>query len=222
MIKLIAFDWNGTLLDDAHNQYGASQFVSKHFGKKSISFQQWQNIYIIPIIKIYLARGFTEKEFSENRTKISSLYHSYYEEQSGKIKARKGAKQLLESLKDHKIDSIIFSNHTLSGINKQLKRLGIKKYITEVLAHTEKDEAATEKKKEVRLMNYVKAVRLKKSEVLIIGDTIEEVQIGRSLGIKTVAITGGFLNKKRLKAAKPDFIIHDLNDLKGVIAKLNK
>lgn len=222
MIKLIAFDWNGTLLDDARVQYGASQFVNKHFDKKSISFKKWQSIYITPIIKIYLARGFSKNEFINNRSRISRLYHNYYEKRARKIKSRKGAESLLKWLKDNKIESIIFSNHTLLGINTQLKRLGIKKYITKVLAHAEKDEAATEKKKEARLISHIKSADLKKSEVLIIGDTIEEMQIGRGAGIKTVAITGGFLTEKRLKTAKPNFIIHNLIGLKGIIGKLNK
>jgi phosphoglycolate phosphatase len=42
----------------------------------------------------------------------------------------------------------------------------------------------------------------------IIGDTGKDIQAGKLLGIKTVAVLSGFLNKDSLKAYQPDFIIN--------------
>lgn len=53
-----------------------------------------------------------------------------------------------------------------------------------------------------------------------IGDTREEVEIGKELGFKTVALTGGNNSTKILRSAKPDFLIHSLVELKEILKAL--
>jgi phosphoglycolate phosphatase len=59
----------------------------------------------------------------------------------------------------------------------------------------------------------------KKDEVIIIGDSPEEIEVGKAAGIKTVAITGGYYSTARLKASKPDFLISNLKELIGIVKK---
>ncbi|PIS05447.1 MAG: hypothetical protein COT81_00935 [Candidatus Buchananbacteria bacterium CG10_big_fil_rev_8_21_14_0_10_42_9] len=56
-----------------------------------------------------------------------------------------------------------------------------------------------------------------KNEIILIGDAPEDIQIGQSLGIKTVGITGGYYSSARVKAAKPDYLIHRLEDLRRIL-----
>jgi len=56
-------------------------------------------------------------------------------------------------------------------------------------------------------------------ETIFIGDTAHEVEAGKSGGTKTGAVTWGYNSEDKLKAAKPDFIIHDLKGLEGIILK---
>lgn len=57
---------------------------------------------------------------------------------------------------------------------------------------------------------------------MIIGDSPEEVEIGKDVGIKTVAITGGYYSTSRLRKSKPDFLINNLIELIRIVRKTNK
>ncbi|MEX0596714.1 MAG: HAD hydrolase-like protein, partial [Candidatus Paceibacterota bacterium] len=59
------------------------------------------------------------------------------------------------------------------------------------------------------------------SEVLIVGDTIEEVQIARHLGALVCSITHGNCSTNRLKEAKPDYLISDLGQIVNIVRKIN-
>ena len=57
----------------------------------------------------------------------------------------------------------------------------------------------------------------KKQEVMIVGDSPEEIEIGKSLGLKTIAITNGYYSKFRLKKKNHDYMINNLHELKRII-----
>ncbi|MBI2327677.1 HAD family hydrolase [Candidatus Curtissbacteria bacterium] len=122
---------------------------------------------------------------------------------------------------ENKVESIIFSNHTLYGITKQLERLKISKYFSSVLANTELDTSFKGKTKEEKLKYYIKSQQLQFDQVLVIGDTTEEIEIGKALGAITIAITDGYNSTSRLKMAKPDFLITDLAQVILIIKNLN-
>jgi len=63
----------------------------------------------------------------------------------------------------------------------------------------------------------MKVKKHKKDDIIIVGDSLEEIEIGKNLGIKTVAITNGYVSTARLKAAKPDFLINTLTELIDIV-----
>lgn len=64
-------------------------------------------------------------------------------------------------------------------------------------------------------------MEFKSKEVLVVGDTEEEIEIAKQFGCRSVGLTGGNISAARLKAAKPDFLIHNLNQLKSIINNSN-
>ncbi len=70
-------------------------------------------------------------------------------------------------------------------------------------------------------MSAIKTKKLTTKEVVIVGDTLEEIEIAKNFGCYAVAITGGHNSTSRLKAMKPDFLLHNLSELKKIIVKLN-
>lgn len=72
-----------------------------------------------------------------------------------------------------------------------------------------------------KLRNYMQDNKLSKEEVLIVGDSLEEIEIGKELGIRTVAVTDGFCSTKRLKAAKPDYLINSLKEIVKIVKKIS-
>lgn len=217
MTDLAVFDWNGTLLSDARIAYEANSMTCRHFGKPEMEFEAWRDIYTIPIIDIYLQRGFTREEFLEHSACITRMFHEAYEPAADAVPLRDGALELLEHLASSGIPSVILSNHTAGGIRWQLERKGIGLLIEAVLASEEKDDAGRERRRHLRLQEYLRDKGIDPSHGVIIGDTDEEVEIGKSLGMRTIAVSGGFQSERKLRLADPDFLVASLSEIARMV-----
>ena len=219
MIKLVVFDWNGTILSDTQACWKADANVFKHFGLKELTLKRYKDTFDIPLDKFYAANGLPEKDFWENLEQIQSIFHDDYEERAKKCRSRAGARNLLKWLAERDTERIILSNHTIKGIENQLERLKLKDYFTQVLANEEHTKTAIKGKRE-RLEDYMKDKHFKPGEVVIIGDSPEEIEIGRKMGLKSITITDGFFSTKRLKEKKPDHLVKRLDEIIGIIESL--
>ena len=220
MIKLVAFDWNGTIFADTYAIYKSDNEVAKLLKIEPVSFKAFQKYFDVPVKNFYLALGVSEEELDKRSAQIAKSFHTYYETRSSKLRSRAGARELLEWLSKNHINCVIFSNHIVESIKKQLKRLRLEKYFLEVIANSHIESALKGRSKQGKLKSYLNNKNFLAEEVLIIGDTTEEVEIGKELGITTVALTSGNCSITRLKAAKPDYLIHNLKDTIGIVRKM--
>lgn len=164
--------------------------------------------------------GASEKDIDRKTLQIAKAFHFQYEIRVAKVRSRAYAKDLLDYLSKRNINCVIFSNHIVESIRKQLKRLKLDSYFSKVIANSHLDSALKGRNKKDKLKDYINKNNLLPQEALIIGDTVEEVEIGRELGIKTVAITHGNCSTVRLKAANPDYLINSLKRVKSIIHSL--
>ncbi len=220
MIKLVAFDWNGTILSDTVAAWKAGNEVFKLYNNKPISIEDFRRTFTIPIKDMWVANGF---DASIDFFKQSTIYHPVYEKFAAKSRTRAGARSLLTWLKSHHFLTMIFSNHVTPEIIKQLLRLDIYEYFDEVLARDAGDHSHVKiRSKDQKLFDYVRLHKMNPAEVVVVGDSEEEIQIGKTYGYHTVAITGGYNTRARLAKNHPDFLINNLAELKGIVQKLNK
>lgn len=220
MIRLVVFDWNGTILSDSQAVIVAANKVLSKFGLKKINLKEQQETFNVPVVKFYEANGLKPDVFWQNIDLIFEIFHSAYEERAKHCRTRSGARKTLKWLQEKGIEAVILSNHTTSGIEKQLKRLKIKKFFCKTLANEDKRTALKDKAK--LLDEFLREKHFKNSEVLVVGDSPEEMKIAKKLGTKSVALTDGFYSTARLKKANPDFLINNLGKLSKIIQKLNK
>lgn len=221
MIKLVAFDFNGTLIADTWSILEGVNKVLKAFGKKPITHKEFLEQFDIPVSIAYKNHGLDLEIIEKNREKISHIFHTFYEEKATKIRTRANVKRVLRYFKKKGITSIVFSNHTQHGVEKQLKRLKLEPYLEAVLANPERHHALIKRAKEKRLRDYLAAKGLRTNEVLIVGDTIEEIQIAKSIGSMVCSITHGNCSTRRLKTAKPDYLISDLGQVINIVRRIN-
>jgi len=222
MIKLVAFDWNGTLIADTVAIYESDNEVVKFLGLKPVSLKIFRNFFDVPVKNYYLALGAKDEQLIKNDSQISNLFHSYYQNRETNIRSRAHAIDLVSYLAKQKIDSIIISNHLKDRIEYQLDRLKLKKYFKTILATPTISTALKKRSKDKMFKDYLIESKLKPDEVLVVGDTVEEIHIARGLGIKVATITHGNCSTHRLKAAKPDYLISNLEEVTGIIEKLNR
>lgn len=221
MIKLVAFDWNGTIFADTYAILDSINEVLKSLNLKPVSLTTFQKHFDVPVTKAYLGLGIPQEVIAQQSSKIIK-FHTYYEKRAEKVRTRAYAKSVLEWLLKNKIKSIIFSNHIDEPVKKQLRRLKIEKYFAAVLTNTALDASLKGRNKQQKLKEYLKKNNIIPKEVLIIGDTIEEIEIGNQLGAVTVALTHGNCSITRLKVVKPNYLVYSLKGIVNIIKSLNR
>lgn len=68
------------------------------------------------------------------------------------------------------------------------------------------------------IMDMLKKFRLQPEQFLKVGDTVADVLEGKNAGVKAVAILSGTQEEKEIRKQKPDFVIHQLTELKDILA----
>lgn len=160
MIKLVAFDWNGTILSDTICCLEGDNAVFKKLGIKPINLKEFRRAFDVPIINFYKNIGINPEKANKHFQENENLFHITYEERAEHSRTRANTRKLLTWLQRKKIKSIIFSNHTQTGINKHLLRLSIKKYFSNVIANEAIGLIFHGRSKGEKLKNQLKANRL--------------------------------------------------------------
>ena len=215
MSKLFVFDWNGTILADTRPSWRAGNECLKFYGAKPISLLRHRETFTFPIIPFYEAHGVSETQVLERRDEGNALFQNTYEAFAKNARTRSGAKDLLEWLNGQGAHCMILSNYQTDKINAHLRRLKIDHYFRHVCAHDcGGTTILTATTKVTRLKAYMQASGHRPKDTVIIGDTMEEPEIGRELGLTSIGITDGYITRKRLIDARPDYIVHRLGSIK--------
>lgn len=219
MIRLAVFDWNGTLLADATAVVEGVNKELEVLGQPPITLATYRQLYEIPTVNFYQKLGVPAAEFKAKSPAMAKVFHEYYEPRAARARTRHGARELLDHLARKGVTRVILSNHTLEGIYFQLERLGLTHHFEAVLANEAIGMGHFKGKRE-RLVDYLHETGVDPAKAAIVGDTVEEVKIGKELGMKTIAITGGYNATNRLRQAKPDALVTSLLQIKEAVEEV--
>ncbi|HVY67579.1 MAG TPA: HAD family hydrolase [Patescibacteria group bacterium] len=223
MIKLVAFDWNGTLLDDLWATVQADNEAMRHYGLPPLSVRRYQQTFRVPIVDFWQNLGLDRRFYLAHHREIEKRYAAAYELLADRCRPRAGAGALLNVLARRRIGAVIYSNHTVSGVARTLRRLHLADFFDKILARMPGDYSHTRRRsKEQKLAAYAAGLGLAPAEIISLGDTEEEIDVGRRRGYHTVAIGGGWNTAARLRRQRPDFFISRLTELSSIIKRLNR
>ena len=90
VIKLVAFDWNGTILADTQACHEADNASLKLMGAKPISLRKFQETFEVPIINFYEKIGVDPKIAIKHYEKTESVFHLLYEKRAINCRTRAG------------------------------------------------------------------------------------------------------------------------------------
>ncbi len=216
--KLAIFDWNGTILADTTQAWVASNKCLEFYGQAPISFKRQRETFDFPIIHYYKRNGCCIDKVLETKTEANEIFQSSYDALAANARTRRGARDLLEWLRKNNVTCIILSNYITTKIVAHLERLKIEHYFSYVSANNcDGTSILSSTNKLERLSDFMVKRGYRPDNAFIIGDSREEPEIGRHLGITSIGITGGCINEKRLRAAKPDHLIHNLSETKKIL-----
>src|SRR3989344_1634855 len=98
MIKLVAFDWNGTMISDTAACVRAENIALAAVGMDTITIAKFQQAFGIPIVKYFKKLGMTDAFIKKHLQTIEDAYHVNYEEFVNQARTRAGTKTVLRWL----------------------------------------------------------------------------------------------------------------------------
>lgn len=212
--KLAIFDWNGTLIADTKPAWVASNACLEFYGRPPITLEQQRETFDFPIIHYYKRNGCDIDRVLATKDEANEIFQNAYDRLAAGARTRRGTRDLLDWLTGHNVTCIILSNYLVPKIEHHLARLGIAHYFQFISANTCNGTSilnSTSKKE--RLSEYMLRRGYHPANAFIIGDSMEEPDIGRNLGITSIGITGGCISEKRLRRGKPDYVVHALPEV---------
>jgi phosphoglycolate phosphatase len=215
--KHIVFDWNSTLLDDVHALHIATNRLLESEGVKPVTMEFFQDHYDIPFRRLYHNLGLGDDGVRRLIDRQNLDFHDHYETLAATTSLRQGANEILNHATQQGVKSYILSNHLVEPIRTQLRRLQVDHHFSEVLAYENRGKQFRDMTKGEKLRQYRAAEGWPDHQAIIIGDSVEEIEIAREQNMKSVAITGGCVSEQRLRAANPDYVVHDLHQLMPIL-----
>ncbi|MGY4473318.1 HAD family hydrolase [Bradyrhizobium sp. USDA 3364] len=219
MKSAIIFDWNGTLLDDANAVLQTINAILSRFGRAAVDMHKLREKFELPPSVLFRNLGMSKDEIEVVQSNDNAIFHDTYEFLARNAALRKGARNVLLAADQRAIQTVIVSNHIVGPIRTQLRRLGIKTHVTDILAFESRATQFMSMSKQERLRLYMQANDLSPERTVIVGDMPVETEIARNLGLINVSIVGGYVSEGRLRAAGPDYMIYDHHELLPILRK---
>lgn len=205
-IKLVAFDWNGTLVNDCEWIFEGIQEIFKHFGKPIPHIDEYRDEISNDYLPFYRKRG------------IEASRETLNEIMNGKLRTMRPPQLFPDTrstLKFFNMKGIALALITLRDIEALKQDLELHRLLS---AFDSVRGDATEKHKV--LEGLMRTFHVAPEEVVFVSDTASDIAAGKLAGVCTVAITHGFNSRKKLVSVKPDIIIDELSALPKIFGRL--
>jgi len=121
----------------------------------------------------------------------------------------------LQKLSEHFTLALITRrNMPKEPIMRELERLGLTQFFKFIVTSQDVEEPKPSPQAFVKAANQL-SVSI--NDCAVVGDSIVDIQAGKSAGAKTIAVLSGLFNRKELSKQKPDLIIKDINSLPDLL-----
>ncbi len=198
----IFFDLDGTLLDSRERLYRLFQYLVK---KSGFTFDEYWKLKR----QRKVHKQILEEQFSYSLTEIDA----FEKEWMCQIEEEKwleldspfaGVTVFLNDLQRQNTLFLVTARQNEAKVLKQIDTFGWTDFFDKVLVTKQLERKYNLLKREV---NYT-------SNDWIVGDTGEDIDTGKKLGIKTAGVLSGFQSREILIKHKPDVLVENVKELK--------
>jgi phosphoglycolate phosphatase len=209
-IRLVAYDWNGTLLDDVDLQYQSVAHVFKKFDLTAPPKEEYFGaITLKDFWEFYwrngIPRSVTKAQFDMWRLEFMGEYWN-----SSLI--RKDARALLWWCKARGMSQVLITGEMSRIVFQQLGELSLTSMFSHVWSHVESKRST--------LLRAIECFGIKPHEVVFIDDMRDCLEDGNKVGVHTIGITTGFSPKERILLANPEDTAGSIREVRDILEKL--
>ena len=198
--RAIIWDWNGTLLNDTDLCLNCMNSLLTARELKMLNKNQYKDIFTFPVKDYYEQAGFdfSKENFEIPATEFIELYYKELHQAD----LHSSVTDVLEKVKEKGLHQSILSAMEHVYLLDSLKSKGVYHFFDEVSGI---NNHYAHSKQEIGL-DLVNKLGFEKDEILIIGDTLHDLEVAEGLGVDILLIANGHQSRDRLEAKTPNVI----------------
>jgi HAD superfamily hydrolase (TIGR01509 family) len=209
LLEGVLFDWDGTLLDSYHADTSAYLAMFKEMGI-SWGLAELEKHYSPNWYQVYRAAKLPRKLWDE----ADRAWRAHYAKHRPKLIS--GVRRVLIRMSRKHALGLVTSGDR-DRVLRQLREFGLTRLFS---ARVCSGDTRRKKPHPEPLRLAMQQMKLEPACCAYIGDAPQDVEMARRAGVLAIGVLGPFPTEKRLRAARPEFLIGSLKELPDVLKRL--
>jgi len=207
-IEGVLFDWDGTLINSYQADTSAYLAMFREMGI-AWGLEELERNYSPNWYQVYRAARLPRKRWED----ADCLWRTHYAKRRPKLIA--GARRVLSKLRDAHHLGLVTSGDR-DRVARQLREFRLTKLFA---ARVCSGDTLRKKPHPEPLRLALRQMELHPSACVYVGDAPQDVEMARRAGVRAIGVLGPFPTEKRLRAARPEFLIGSIEELPEVLKK---
>ncbi|MGM0232150.1 HAD family hydrolase [Enterococcus sp. AZ094] len=209
-IECVIFDLDGTLLDSRECSIKATKAAFTEMGLKVPSEVVIEHYMGIPIEESFfkMSEQPLDQETATELIRVFRTYYQTYEEST--LNVFPEIPHVLEILMKRKVPCFVVSSKKTAVVKRNLAAQSLVAFFEEIIGS---DAVSHYKPHPEGIDKVVTHYQFDPTRTIMVGDAIFDIQMGKAAGVKTIAVTWGSHDAKKLSAEKPDALAEAPQDI---------
>ena len=205
-IRGVIFDLDGTLIDSYQAIYLSFQYAYESMGLPPLSYEEARKV-----VGLGLTITFNDLLGRERTPEALRLFRKkYWEVFPDHTQFLPGARELAFELHRRGIRQAIATNKLGRFSRAIIRHFGMNDLFVAVLGD---EDVALNKPDPEMLLAAIEKLALPKDEVVMVGDSLVDIQAAQNTGIRIFAVPSGTIPREVLREAEPTALLERLSDL---------
>jgi len=209
---LIIFDWDGTLMDSAHEMVGAMQQAIQDTGLPERTPAQMRELIGLGINDV-LARLFPDLDAGKIKERLAR-YRARYGRAKSRVVLFEPVRETLELLGAQGFELAVATGKSRRGLDRAMKESDTRTYFKVTRCADESVPKPAPRLVEDILLRTVVAPE----HALVVGDTEYDMAMARAAGVDAIGVRCGVHDERRLKRAGALAVLEDVGELPAWLA----
>ena len=207
MIKLLIFDWDGTLMDSAQQIVNCMRLAAADCALQVPDESEVQHIIGLSL-PVAMRSLFPDQGPDIHEAMIAAYAARYVAEAGGPAQLFPGVSPMLAELDEH-VPLALATGKSRRGLERVLGQVG---WLGRFSATRCADETAS-KPDPLMLRELLDEFELEPSQALMVGDTTYDLDMARAAGMPSVGVTWGAHARELLERSQPEILCTRVDEL---------
>jgi HAD superfamily hydrolase (TIGR01509 family) len=208
-VEGILFDWDGTLINSYHADASAYLAMFKEMGI-AWGVEELEKNYSPNWYHVYRAAGLQRSRWDD----ADRAWRAHYAKHRPKLIA--GVRRILARLANAHHLGLVTSGDR-DRVTRELRQFRL---TTVFAARVCSGDTLRKKPHPEPLRLALRKMQLDSIACVYVGDAPQDIEMARRAGVRAIGVLGPFPTEKRLRAARPDFLLESLEELPDVLKRM--